>query len=141
MPANASFAPSGSAETRIETIAEHLEALRHQAESLTSRAASAQQRAVEVRTATAAACAHAAEVAALRETLEKLGSELDGLRIAMQTRGVIEQAKGMLMLQQHCDADQAFESLVELSQTSHRKLVEVARALVTSWAGADRAQP
>lgn len=67
----------------------------------------------------------------------QLEHELDGLRVAMATRGVIEQAKGMLMLRRHCDADEAFALLVELSQTSHRKLVDVARPLVESWTTKD----
>ena len=76
---------------------------------------------------------HAGEVAQLREALQEMEHEVEGLRIAIQTRGIIEQAKGMLMLQRQCDEDTAFRELVKLSQTSHRKLVEVARALVEAW--------
>ncbi|HEU5033886.1 MAG TPA: GAF and ANTAR domain-containing protein [Mycobacteriales bacterium] len=49
---------------------------------------------------------------------------------AMQSRATIEQAKGIVMASHHCDADQAFDLLVKLSQTGHRKLREVAEAIV-----------
>jgi GAF domain-containing protein len=56
----------------------------------------------------------------------------DQLQAAMDSRAVIEQAKGVLMAQHHCTADEAFEMLVKLSQQSNRKLREVAQALVDS---------
>ncbi|HET7530970.1 MAG TPA: GAF and ANTAR domain-containing protein [Mycobacteriales bacterium] len=49
---------------------------------------------------------------------------------AMRSRAVIEQAKGILMASRRCDADEAFGILVNLSQTSNRKLRVVAQALV-----------
>jgi GAF domain-containing protein len=49
---------------------------------------------------------------------------------AMASRAIIEQAKGVLMSSRRCDADEAFAILVKLSQQSHRKLREVAQALV-----------
>jgi AmiR/NasT family two-component response regulator len=52
------------------------------------------------------------------------------MQAAMTSRAVIEQAKGMLMVQRKCDADAAFDILVELSQHSHRKLREVAQVVV-----------
>jgi AmiR/NasT family two-component response regulator len=54
------------------------------------------------------------------------------LQTAMESRAVIEQAKGVLMGQRRCTADEAFEILVKLSQQSNRKLREVAQALVDS---------
>jgi AmiR/NasT family two-component response regulator len=39
----------------------------------------------------------------------------------------------MLMAQRHIDADAAFAVLVSLSQTTHRKLVDVAAVLVDTW--------
>jgi GAF domain-containing protein len=54
----------------------------------------------------------------------------DQMREAMESRAVIEQAKGILMAQQGCDADTAFFLLVRRSQTSHQKLRVVAAALV-----------
>ncbi len=52
------------------------------------------------------------------------------LQIALGSRAVIEQAKGILMGQRQCDADAAFKILVRLSQDSNRKLRDVAQALV-----------
>jgi GAF domain-containing protein len=52
------------------------------------------------------------------------------LEQAMRSRAVIEQAKGILMGSRHCDADEAFTILVKLSQDSHRKLHDVACAVV-----------
>lgn len=46
----------------------------------------------------------------------------------MQSRAVIEQAKGMLMATQRCSADEAF--LVRASQRENRKLREMADELV-----------
>ena len=54
----------------------------------------------------------------------------DNLRIALQTRGVIDQAKGILMGARRCTAEEAFDILVRLSQQSQRKLRDVAQALV-----------
>jgi GAF domain-containing protein len=51
---------------------------------------------------------------------------------AMASRAEIEQAKGILMAGRRCGADEAFEILVRLSQQSHRKLRDVAQALVNS---------
>ncbi|MDT7537086.1 MAG: hypothetical protein QOI82_671 [Actinomycetota bacterium] len=54
------------------------------------------------------------------------------LQAAMESRAVIEQAKGVLMGQRRCTAEEAFDILVKLSQQSNRKLREVAQALVDS---------
>jgi GAF domain-containing protein len=54
------------------------------------------------------------------------------LQSAMESRAVIEQAKGMLMAQNACDANGAFDLLVRLSQQSNRKLRDVAQAVVDS---------
>jgi GAF domain-containing protein len=53
---------------------------------------------------------------------------------AMASRAVIEQAKGILMGQRRCTADEAFELLRSLSQNSNRKLRDVAQALVDTAA-------
>jgi AmiR/NasT family two-component response regulator len=49
---------------------------------------------------------------------------------AMASRAAIEQAKGILMSQRKCDADEAFHLLVKLSQQTHRKLRDVAATLI-----------
>ena len=58
----------------------------------------------------------------------------EDMRRAMETRAVIEQAKGILIAQQHCTPEQAFELLTRLSQATHRKLRDCAADLVTSTA-------
>lgn len=73
-----------------------------------------------------------ATVQAMRERVGRLEHELEGLQRAMQTRGVIEQAKGMIMLRDRCDADTAFQTLVHVSQQTHRKLYDVAGLVVES---------
>ena len=59
----------------------------------------------------------------------------DQLEEAMRSRAVIEQAKGILMAARRCGADEAFDVLVRLSQQSHRKLRDVAAALVAEATG------
>jgi GAF domain-containing protein len=54
------------------------------------------------------------------------------MRVAMDTRAVIEQAKGVLMAQRHVPADQAFEILREASQRYNRKLRDIAAGIVES---------
>jgi transcriptional regulator with GAF, ATPase, and Fis domain len=49
---------------------------------------------------------------------------------AIKSRGVIEQAKGILMGERRCSADEAFQILTRLSQDSNTKLRDVAAALV-----------
>ncbi|HWI04196.1 MAG TPA: GAF and ANTAR domain-containing protein [Acidimicrobiales bacterium] len=53
------------------------------------------------------------------------------LATAMQSRAVIEQAKGILMGAQRCTADEAFQILVRASQRENRKLREIAEDMVT----------
>ncbi len=52
------------------------------------------------------------------------------LRTAMESRAVIEQAKGVLMAGRRCSAADAFTILVELSQTTNKKLRVVAQSVV-----------
>jgi GAF domain-containing protein len=52
------------------------------------------------------------------------------LRIAMESRSVIEQAKGIVMAQNGCGADEAFTALARLSQTRNVKLRELAQDVV-----------
>ncbi len=52
------------------------------------------------------------------------------LATAMKSRATIEQAKGILMGAQRCNADEAFQMLVRASQRENRKLREVAEELV-----------
>jgi GAF domain-containing protein len=63
----------------------------------------------------------------LYESTRELADNLD---IAMRTRAVIEQAKGILMSQRRCDATEAFNLLAAASQRSNRKLRDIAQAIV-----------
>jgi AmiR/NasT family two-component response regulator len=52
------------------------------------------------------------------------------MRAAMESRAVIEQAKGILMARHCYSADDAFKNLSRLSQNSHRKLRDIAQSIV-----------
>ena len=60
----------------------------------------------------------------------QLFDQARNMRIAMESRSVIEQAKGVLMAQRHVTAEQAFEILREASQRYNRKLREIAVGIV-----------
>jgi len=62
----------------------------------------------------------------------QLGEQARNMRLAMESRAVIEQAKGVLMAQRRVDAEQAFEILREASQRYNRKLREIAVGIVES---------
>ena len=50
----------------------------------------------------------------------------------MESRAVIEQAKGVLMAQRHVQEAEAFEILREASQRYNRKLRDIALGIVQS---------
>ena len=52
------------------------------------------------------------------------------LRAAMEHRGVIEQAKGIMMAATRCSPDEAFEMLRKRSQIENRKLRDIAIEVV-----------
>lgn len=54
----------------------------------------------------------------------------DQLSEAMNSRAVIEQAKGILMGREHCDADKAFAHLKAMSQAQNVKVHELATSIV-----------
>jgi GAF domain-containing protein len=60
----------------------------------------------------------------------QLGEQARNMRLAMESRAVIEQAKGVLMAQRGVDADQAFDILREASQRYNRKLRDIAVGIV-----------
>lgn len=60
----------------------------------------------------------------------QLGDQARNMRLAMESRSVIEQAKGVLMAQRHVTAEQAFEILREASQRYNRKLRDIALGIV-----------
>lgn len=51
----------------------------------------------------------------------------------MQSRAVIEQAKGIVMAQSKVGADTAFDLLVKASQRENRKLRDLAADIVTRY--------
>lgn len=55
-----------------------------------------------------------------------LSAEVAGLQRAMETRAVIEQAKGMLVERLGCTPDEAFQVLAMQSQQENRKLRDIA---------------
>jgi hypothetical protein len=65
----------------------------------------------------------------------ELEVEVGQLRAAMASRAVIEQAKGILMLLTSCGEQVAFDLLAHISSNSHRKVRDVAVAIVESAAG------
>lgn len=64
----------------------------------------------------------------------RLDDQARNLRLAMESRAVIEQAKGVLVAQRHVTAEQAFEILRSASQRYNRKLRDIAAAVVASAA-------
>jgi GAF domain-containing protein len=73
----------------------------------------------------------------LYESTRDLAQNLDA---AMQSRAVIEQAKGILMSQRRCDAAEAFNLLAAASQRSNRKLRDIAQGIVEGVAERARQQ-
>lgn len=67
---------------------------------------------------------------------QALEAEVGQLRAAMASRASIEQAKGILMLLTSCSEQVAFELLAHMSSHTHRKVREVAQAIVDSASGA-----
>jgi GAF domain-containing protein len=76
-----------------------------------------------------------AAVLSVREQSEHATALADQMQAAMEFRAVIEQAKGIVMAQRGCGADEAFEALVRLSQEKHRKLRDVALKMVEQVRG------
>ncbi len=66
----------------------------------------------------------------------QLFDQARNMRIAMESRAVIEQAKGVLMAQRRVDAEVAFEILRDASQRYNRKLRDIAAGIVESTADA-----
>lgn len=69
-------------------------------------------------------------VGSAADRVAELEAEVAGLRRAMETRGVIEQAKGVLIERHGWDATRAFRQLVTMSQRTNTKLTELAGLVV-----------
>jgi GAF domain-containing protein len=83
------------------------------------------QAGIEVAEAVAVAVANA-------DAHAKVVDQAHNMRLAMESRAVIEQAKGVLMAQRGVDAQQAFDMLRDASQRYNRKLREIAAGIVES---------
>jgi PAS domain-containing protein len=68
--------------------------------------------------------------------VQRLEAEVAGLRRAMASRGVIEQAKGVLAERLGCSPEEAFTHLSNTSQRSNVRLADVAASLLASMATA-----
>ncbi|OLB66215.1 MAG: hypothetical protein AUI10_03290 [Actinobacteria bacterium 13_2_20CM_2_72_6] len=62
--------------------------------------------------------------------MQRLEAEVDGLRRAMRSRAVIEQAKGFLSAALNCGLDEAFGHLARLSQYENLRVAEVAARII-----------
>src|SRR5947209_15059887 len=62
--------------------------------------------------------------------VQRLEAEVDGLRRAMRSRAVIEQAKGFLSATLNCGLDEAFGHLARLSQHENLRVAEVAARII-----------
>ncbi|MBV1852800.1 SpoIIE family protein phosphatase [Catellatospora tritici] len=62
--------------------------------------------------------------------VQRLESEVSGLRRAMRTRGLIEQAKGILAERLGCDPETAFGQLSTMSQQRNVSVVDLAADIV-----------
>ena len=69
----------------------------------------------------------AMRTAALYRNCQRL---VQNLQVALESRAVIEQAKGILVAEYGCSPDAAFRRLSALSQNTNRKLREIAADLV-----------
>jgi hypothetical protein len=112
---------SGRAETLVGASPHHPLQERPASSSPASEASSALPRQVEV-----------AGPGADGQQVEALSDEVAGLRRAMETRAVIEQAKGVIVATTGCDPDTAFDLLCQQSQHENRKLAVIAAELVAS---------
>jgi hypothetical protein len=120
-------------------IIERARLTRHRAAELQQRIQAAQQRA-EGLTQQSAALLLAAEQVRLRVTRKELLGRSEFARVwaRMETRPVIERAKGIVMTQYGCGPEAAFDLLRRVSQRSNVPVRELAARIVLA-AGDSRA--
>jgi GAF domain-containing protein len=75
------------------------------------------------------------------ERYETATREAAQMRQALDSWGVVSEAKGVLMQAHGFDSDTAFDWLRQVSQRSQVKLADVARRLIEEYAGRDQAPP
>ena len=66
------------------------------------------------------------------EQFQALRREAADLKQALEDRKLIERAKGMLMKKAQLDEAEAFRRLQKLASDKNRKLVEIAKILLTA---------
>jgi hypothetical protein len=107
-------------------------------ESLIAEARRVQQVSADLHERTIQTLADAAEtIAAVQQhevgnRVAELVEEVRGLRLAMESRAEIEQAKGIVMATMRCSAEQAFDVLRSQSQHQNRRLREICQELVAT---------
>jgi GAF domain-containing protein len=74
-------------------------------------------------------------VLALAASRAEQARQVEDLRAALVARAVIDQALGIIMAQQRCTSDEAFDILRRASQTRNVKLRDVAAGIVTGISG------
>ena len=94
----------------------------------------------DIRTARAFATQAAAALTLVMRYARQLVLE-DQLRNALASRAVIDQALGIIMGQQHCDANDAFAVLRRASQDRNIKLADIAAEVITSITGKQPVPP
>lgn len=120
-------------DARLQQVHDRLDSVSRSLEELRTRREAARQAGAAARSREAAR--NSIEIANAK--LAEIQAELDGLRIAMRNRALIEQAKGMLMLRLQIDETKAFDYLRTMSNQTNRKLVDVAGDVVRTRAGED----
>jgi two-component system, response regulator / RNA-binding antiterminator len=68
----------------------------------------------------------------------QMASEIAQLRTALSSRLVIEQAKGIVMMQQRCGPDEAFERMRRTARSARRPLRDVAVQIIATANGSIR---
>lgn len=63
---------------------------------------------------------------------QALHQEVDDLREALETRKLIERAKGILMRRLNLTEEEAFRRMQRRSQNENKKLAEIAQAIITA---------
>lgn len=84
---------------------------------------------------------HAAGALKVAIRLVEQAELLGHMQTALESRAVIDQAKGILMAQERCTADEAFELLRTASQHRNTKLSEIARGIVARVSRSDPGTP
>jgi hypothetical protein len=80
-------------------------------------------------------------VLALAASQAEQARQVEDLRAALVTRAVIDQALGIIMAQQRCTSDEAFDILRRASQSRNVKLRDVAAGIVTGISGRPPRRP